>query len=289
MFGFVTVDRSEMLGKDFDAYKAVYCSLCKQLGKEYTFLSRFILSYDCTFYAVMALALEDSCPGFCIGKCKFNPLKKCNYLKNGEEALSKASALSVVSVYYKLKDNIADGGFFEKLGCYILLPFFSHWRKKAKKKYPEIEKAVATMSLTQFEVEKDATTSIDKAAEPTAKMLSDVLSLLVNGDDSVSESKRRVLSNFGYYLGKWIYLMDAVSDYEDDLRYNGFNPYVSLYGEDKDSNLLDINSSLDYCLSECLLSYNLIEFKHFNKVIENVLVFGLPKKQRSVVYQENEN
>ncbi len=286
MFGFVTVDRSEMLGKDFDAYKAVYCSLCKQLGKEYTFLSRFILSYDCTFYAVMALALSDSCPGFCVGKCKFNPLKKCNYLKNGEEALSKASALSVVSVYYKLKDNIADGSFFEKIGCFLLLPFFSSWRNKAKKKYPEIEKAVATMSALQFEVEKETECSIDRAAEPTAKMLSTVLELLVDGDDSESESKRRVLSNFGYFLGKWIYLMDAVSDYEDDLKHKGFNPFVILYSGNKDSHLDEMNSSLDYCLSECLLSYNLLKLNHFDRVIENVLFYGLPKKQKSIVYKK---
>lgn len=288
MFGFVTVDKSEMLCKDFDAYKAVYCSLCKQLGKEYTFLSRFILSYDCTFYAVLALSLSDSCPGFCVGKCKFNPLKKCNYLKNGEDALSKASSLSVVSVYYKLKDNIADGSFFEKLGCYLLLPFFSHWRKKAKKKYPEIEKAVAIMSDSQFEVEKDADCPLDKAAEPTAKMLSTVLSLLESDNDGESESKRRILSNFGYYLGKWIYLIDAVNDYEDDLKHTSFNPYIIKYGQDKTAHINDIKCSLDYCLSECLLSYNLLDLKHFERVIENVLVYGLPKKQKSILFKDKE-
>lgn len=286
MFGFVTVDRSEMLGKDFDAYKAVYCSLCKQLGKEYTFLSRFILSYDCTFYAVIALALTDTCPGFCVGKCKFNPIKKCNYIKNGEEALSKASALSIVSVYYKLKDNIADGGFFEKISCYLLMPFFSSWRKKAMKKYPEIEKAVATMSSSQFEVEKDEHCSIDKAADPTAKMLSAVLSLLVTDEDDDVDNKRRVLSTFGYFLGKWIYLIDAANDYEDDLKHSNFNPYIIAYADDKDHKA-DISHSLDYCLSECLLSYNLLEIKHFDRIIENVLIYGLPKKQRSVLNKEN--
>ncbi|MBQ2971807.1 MAG: hypothetical protein IJE16_04600 [Ruminococcus sp.] len=288
MFGYVTVDKSEMLGKDFEAYKAIYCSLCKQLGKDYSFLTRFILSYDCTFYAVIALSLEDSCYGFCSGKCKFNPLKKCNYIKSGEEALSKAAALSIVSVYYKLKDNIADGSFFEKLLCYLMMPFFSHWRKKALKKYPEIEKAVAKMSLAQFEVEKDKSCSIDKAAEPTANMLSDVLTLLVDDDDEKSGQKRRVLSSFGYFLGKWIYLIDAANDFEDDLKKGCFNPYIIAYGNDKALHLSDINSSLDHCLSECLLSYNLLEIKHFNRIVDNVLIYGLPKKQKSILYKEKE-
>ncbi|MBQ7134276.1 MAG: hypothetical protein IJO20_07245 [Ruminococcus sp.] len=282
------MDKSEMLGKDFEAYKAIYCSLCKQLGKDYSFLTRFILSYDCTFYAVIALSLTDNCCGFCSGKCKFNPLKKCNYIKSGEEALSKAAALSIVSVYYKLKDNIADGSFFEKLLCYLMMPFFSHWRKKALKKYPEIEKAVAKMSFAQFEVEKDKSCSIDKAAEPTANMLSDVLTLLVDDDDEKSGQKRRVLSSFGYFLGKWIYLIDAANDFEDDLKKGCFNPYIIAYGNDKVLHLSDINSSLDHCLSECLLSYNLLEIKHFNRIVDNVLIYGLPKKQKSILYKEKE-
>ena len=284
MFGFVTVDRSEMLGKDFDTYKAVYCSLCKQLGKEYTFLSRFILSYDCTFYAVMALSLEGTCCSFTTGRCKFNPLKKCNYLENNEEALSKAAALSIISVYYKLKDNIADGGFFEKLLCYLLMPFFSHWHKKASKKYPEIEKAVSTMSAEQFEVEKDKACSIDKAADPTAKMLKTLMSLL-----SKDETKSRVLSSMGYFLGKWIYLIDAANDFEDDLKHNSFNPYVIAYADKKDEHIKDINASLDHCLSECLLSYNLIELNCFSRIVDNLLIYGLPKKQKSILYKENKN
>ena len=283
VFGFVTVDKSEMLGKDFDAYKAIYCSLCKQLGKEYTFLSRFILSYDCTFYAVIALSLEDSCSGFCVGRCKFNPLKKCNYLKSNEESLSKAAALSIISVYYKLVDNIADGGFFEKLYCYCLMPFFSVWHKKAEKKFPEIESAVARMSKAQFEAERDITCSIDKAADPTATMLSKVLQILTD-----NEEKRRILSAYGYFLGKWIYLIDAANDYEDDVKKGNFNPYVIAYGDDKASHIKDINASLDHCLSECLLSYNLLEVKRFDRIIENLLFYGLPKKQKSVLYKENE-
>ncbi len=282
VFGFVTVDKSEMLGKDFDAYKAIYCSLCKQLGKEYTFLSRFILSYDCTFYAVMALSLEDSCSGFCTGRCKFNPLKKCNYLKSNEESLSKAAALSIISVYYKLVDNIADGGFFEKLLCYSLMPFFSVWHKKAKKKFPEIESAVAQMSKAQFEAECDTSCSIDKAADPTATMLSKVLQILTD-----NEEKRRILSAYGYFLGKWIYLIDAANDYEDDVKKGNFNPYVIAYGDDKSTHLKEINASLDHCLSECLLSYNLLEIKRFDRIIENLLFYGLPKKQKSVLYIEN--
>lgn len=284
MFGYVTVDKSEMLGKDFDKYKAIYCSLCKQLGKEYTFLSRFILSYDCTFYAVLALALSTDCPGFCTGRCKFNPLKKCNYLKSGELFLSKAAALSVVSVYFKLIDNIVDGNIFQKIGCYVLLPFFKVFSNKARKIHPHIYSAVESMSKAQFDTESDNSCNIDKAAQPTADMLAALIS-----DLSTNDEQRRIYHNFGYFLGKWIYLCDAAADFDDDIKSGGFNPYVIAYGDDKQPNIDFINESLNHCLSEMYLSYNLMKFNRFESIVDNVLVYGLPKKQRSILYTEQKD
>ena len=55
LFGYVTVYKDELLVREFNEYKAVYCGLCKSLGKEYGVLSRVILSYDCTFYALFLL------------------------------------------------------------------------------------------------------------------------------------------------------------------------------------------------------------------------------------------
>lgn len=278
MFGYITIDKGEMLCKDYEAYKAVYCSLCKQLGKEYSFLSRFILSYDCTFYAIVALSLSGDCPGFCSGRCTFNPLKKCNYLKLQKKELSLAAALSVITLYYKLVDNIADGSFFEKIGCFILKPLVSLWHNKAKRKYPQIEDAVSVMSAMQFEVEKDKDSGVDKSAEPTALMLAKMMSLL---SEDVSDD-HRIFYNFGYFLGKWIYLCDAADDYADDKKKGSFNPYVNKYNKgEPDYN--DINASLNHCLSEVYLSAKLMKFKRFDRIIDNILVYGLPKKQKEIL------
>jgi len=285
VFGYVTIDKGELLYKDYETYKAIYCSLCKQLGKDYSFLSRFILSYDCTFYALVALSVTDECSGFRSGRCTFNPLKKCNYLKKYDESLSKAAALSVITAYFKLRDNIEDGNFFKKIGCYMLMPFFSSWRKKAAKRYEEIDDAVALMSKSQQEAEKCSDTYSDRAADPTATMLSTVIKLIAPDDDS----KRTAFSNFGYFLGKWIYLSDALDDYEDDIKHRNFNPYINLYGDDIVSHLDDINGSLNYCLSQVYLSYGFFEPKRFDRIITNILTLGLVRKQKSILEKYKAN
>lgn len=275
-----------MLVKDYETYKAVYCSLCKQLGKEYYFLSRFILSYDCTFFALIALALKSDCPGFCHGRCTFNPLKKCNYIKKETEVLSMAAALSIISAYYKLRDNITDGGFFEKLGCYLVLPVFSIWHKKASRKYPDIETAISYMSESQADVEKDNNCCVDKACEPTALMLGNIMSILANKEDDEYEKKKRIYHSFGYFIGKWIYLCDAIDDFDKDEKRHLFNPYVILYGDQKSAHIKEINESLNHCLCEALLSYGLMDINRFDSIIENILIKGLPLKQKNILYKD---
>ena len=79
MFGYLQIDKAELKVREYEAYKSVYCGLCKQLGRDYSIFARFALSYDCTFYAITLMSLRRSCSGFKDGRCRFNPLKKCKY------------------------------------------------------------------------------------------------------------------------------------------------------------------------------------------------------------------
>ena len=82
MFGYIRISKPELKVKEYEMYKAVYCSLCKYLGKEYGILSRLTLSYDFTFLALLNMSLKDGCENFHKGRCAFNPIKKCNYCEN---------------------------------------------------------------------------------------------------------------------------------------------------------------------------------------------------------------
>lgn len=112
MFGYIKIYKSELLVREYEAYKSVYCGLCKKMGKDYSFLSRMLLSYDCTFYAMFLMAVNRSCEGFENGRCRFNPLKKCSFCLCKDDALSKAAAVNVTLSYYKLVDDINDSGVF---------------------------------------------------------------------------------------------------------------------------------------------------------------------------------
>ncbi len=278
MFGYVCINKGEMKIKDYENYKAVYCSLCKQLGKDYSFLTRFLLNYDCTFFALMIMANEDKCPGFRKGRCKFNPLKACKYCVCSDEPLSKAGALLVAMSYYKLVDNIRDGGFFEKTGCLILKPLFSSWFKKVRKNYPFYAQSCEIMYNAQIEAEAKGA-SIDESAEPTANLLKTIFA-----QEAYSDSVIPAYEQFGYHLGKWIYLMDAACDIDSDIKHKSFNPiYNKLHKSQKDSAVFadEILSQSMFLLTS---AYRLIDKKRFADILDNIVLTGLTKKQKELLF-----
>lgn len=279
MFGYLQIHKDELKVKEYEAYKSVYCGLCKQLGRDYGFLTRLILSYDCTFYAILLMSLKRSCIGFSDGRCKFNPLKKCKFADCKDNAYSKASALSVISAYYKVVDDIDDSGFFKRIALKIAKPFFGRRQKKAARRFPEIEIIVSEMMKNQKAAENDELVTIDKAANPTAKMISD-LAALEGGNDL----QKRVLSEFGYQIGRWVYLIDAADDYEKDKKSGNFNPFIKADINDKDY----INSVLSQSLARAYDAYNLLDIIDFKPIIDNMMLYGFPNKQNAVLNNRQE-
>ena len=139
MFGYVRVDKGELKVKEFEAYRGMYCSLCRALSKRYGVLSRLILSYDATFLAIVRFSQSQLLPSFRPGHCPFNPAKRCNYCTNGEEAFDFVCAVAVLMFYYKVRDDLSDEGFFRRLLMMLLLPIAALWRKKAKKRFPAVD------------------------------------------------------------------------------------------------------------------------------------------------------
>ena len=290
MFGYIKVDRANLLGKEYEAYKGIYCSLCRQLGRDYSIFARFILSYDCTFYAMLIMSLSEETPCYRKGRCRFNPAKKCLYADTGTQALSLAAALSVSSAYYKLMDNIHDSPWYKRMLYRLLQPIFSRWRRKAGKRYPAIDAAVGQMLARQIAAESSPDVTIDAAAQPTADMLAAVCALIpdtVPLSSPDNERTKRILSAFGYFLGRWIYLIDAADDYEKDIKRHNFNPYRSILEDGGDFRVAVI-PVLNHALSETLLSYGLLDKGRFDSIIMNVLKVSCVNIQNTIADKYND-
>ena len=273
-----------MLVKDYELYKSVYCGLCKQLGKEYGILARMTLSYDCTCYALLAMGLDGRHE--CVNKkrCTCNPLKSCLYCTDGSKQLSLASAITVVTVYYKLVDDIKDSSFIKSIPSRLLKPIANIWRKKSLKKHSQVDTIVKELNDSQCEAERSNKPDIDQCAEPTAVMMKKLMLLLAQ-----NEAEREIFGEFGYYLGKWVYLIDAGDDYDKDIRKENFNPFIYQL---KDKNITQqqrseyINGVLNLVVSKLLSAYNLMEIKSFKAITDNLLNMGLGQMQKKILFDK---
>ena len=286
MFGYVRLHKPDIKMGEYEQYQGVYCTLCRRLGKHYGLAARMTLSYDMTFLALLDMALEEADPDFCPGRCSFNPTKRCLKACN-TRATDRAAHIGTILAYYKLKDTLADEGAFKKLGAAFLMLFAAPARKRAARRLPAIDQAAAAMMAAQQVVEAENSPSIDRAAEPFALLLQTLA-----GDLAKDRRQRQILERFGYCLGRWVYLVDAVDDLADDLEKGRYNPYArakelipgdgAAIKATREYAALTLNA----CLAECIAAYNLLEIRRFDGILRNILELGMPAAARRVVAGE---
>lgn len=275
--------------REYETYKAVYCSLCRELGHTFGPFARLTLNFDFTFLAVLRLSLEPTCAGFQKRRCAFNPLVKCNTCTERTQSVSYASAIAMIMLFYKLRDNLADCSWYRRIPYYFAYPFFALARRKAAKREPEMDQLMATAMQEQSQLEKEHCDSLDQAAQPTAQALGSIFS---NGIEQ--ESDARILERMGYCIGKWIYLVDALDDMEDDLHTQSYNPILchfhltqSSSAEDTAAAKEQVLSLCNVCICEAIAAYELLDCKRFSEILQNILYLGLPNVQENILKKGN--
>lgn len=273
--------------REYDAYRGVYCAVCRSLGKRYGRLSRLVLTYDSTFYAMLLLALKPQCPGFVKKHCVVNPLKPCLFCQE-EAAAAQAAALCVMLAAHKLRDDRNDRG-KGRVRAFWLLPFTKRPYRRAAADYPWMEEAVRRGMEAQAAVEAQPDAGLDACADPTACMLG-VIFAHASGADAQAPLTR-VLQQVGYFLGRWVYLMDAADDVEKDAASGDFNWFVRAFSVKPDSPpalleqvRLSANASLNVTVARLLAALRLVELNDFSSVLFNIVELGLPETQRQSLF-----
>lgn len=280
MFGYVKIFKPELKIKDYEAYKGVYCTLCKTMGKKYGLWSRFTLSYDFTFFTVVRMAAKAECPGFAKSRCTFNPAKKCLKCTSGADEFEYTAAVAMIMLFYKIKDDIHDLPFVKKIPAYLLYPLAKRARHKAAALFPEADKTVGEMMKKQLAVEERKSDSVDMSAHPSAEAMSKLLSYGFEGENN------NALSRIGYCIGRWVYIADAFDDAQDDEKSGSFNPFVIRYSpltEESNKKLAENAENLmRQSADEAYRAFEQMKKGCFDSVIENILDCGLYNCEKEI-------
>lgn len=220
MFGYVLVNKPELKIREFENYRSYYCGLCHQLKEEYGTFGRMMLNYDMTFLIMLLSDLYDAEDEVKCSRCVVHPSKKHCHRQN--HVTEYCSDMCILLSYYKCADDWNDE---RKLSRWALSKILKRKCAKVKKKYPEkaefIESRLNMLSI----VESSKVTHIDRAARVFGEIMAEVF---VYKDDMWKED----LYKIGFYLGKYIYLLDAYEDIEKDIKSGAYNPFKEIYHND---------------------------------------------------------
>jgi hypothetical protein len=288
MLGYVVPCKSELKLREFEIYNAYYCAICHSIRDRYGQLPRLLLSYDAVFLAMMLSAPSETADEITTFRCVTHPGKKRNIAVCTRE-IDYAADMMLLLGYFNLKDDREDEG--TPLG-YAGEWFLRGAYRKIRGRMPEKAERIAACLGEMRALERERTDSLDRIAEPFANLMSEVMdytgladirpaedSGLSDGD--YTRSLRSAYRRVGYHLGKWIYLIDAIDDLEDDKKHDSYNPLR--YMDDGAAPAERLKLNLLLYLAEIAEVMELLPLRKNAPILENIVYVGLNRRTEEIL------
>lgn len=274
MFGYVTAHEPELKVKDFAKYKSYYCGLCQMLKKKYGHLGQITLTYDMTFLILLLTSLYEPETKQKTCHCKVHPVKKQAILQN--EITEYAADMNLILAYYHLKDDWIDE---QKVSGFLGTCALRRRVKSAIRKYPRQSRKIQQELKKLAYYEKKNAMSIDEPAGCFGRLMAE---LIVYQKDHWESGLRRL----AFYLGKYIYIMDAYEDLEKDKKEGNYNPLKAM-SQEKDYEE-KIRQILCMMLGECTAEFEKLPLVLDIDILRNILYDGVWKRYRKLQEKKNE-
>lgn len=277
MFGYVKTDFANLYVKDTVLYKAMYCGLCKSIGCACGQKARLVLNYDLTFLSVLLHNVLGIDVKIEKQHCIIHTIRK-RPVALPDELSKRIGALNVILAHHKLSDDVIDSGKGK-----IKRSFFKSAYKKAKRQEPIIDKIVESRYQELLTLEKQNCNSIDMVAHPFGIMMQDIV------EHIAGEKCSDQLKEISYNLGKWIYLIDALDDFDKDIKSKNFNVFKNAYEQidNKDALLKQKGQEIVIVFSSVLSRIGQLaqqlEYKFNHDLLDNVLLRGLSFQTKQIM------
>lgn len=225
MYGYVRAAEGELKMREYELYHAFYCGLCREMGRRTGLLSRFSLSYDATFFAIVRCAVLGTDFTASPKRCAVHPAKRRQTVASNDALDYTACAFAALTLA-KLYDTKADERGASRLAATAAIPFASHWQKRAVRRYGGVDEIVAYGIGKINELEAARSSSIDDVSGAFGDLLGELAAYGTEGDGA------RLLRSIGELAGRFSYVCDACDDAAEDVKRGRYNPLVEIYGSD---------------------------------------------------------
>lgn len=292
MLGYIVTKKSELKVREAELYKAYYCGVCKSLSKRYGQIPRFTLSYDAAFLALVLDSIFEDGELLTNEGCIANPFKKKPIAHS--QNIDFAADIMIILTWYKILDDIRDEN---KFYAKILKLFYRFKFKKALSKNEKIANLIERNLLKLNEFEREKTHVADKVADCFGRIMRDIFQEGVkNMEKSTKDEKYlyEAMGELGYQIGRWVYVIDAVDDVENDIENGAYNPLIYRFNY-HDTNSIDgiskLREQIKTALEPAMLlsldsiskAIDILPIKKNKGIIENIIYIGLLNKTDEIL------
>ncbi len=263
MFGYVIVNKDELKIREFREYRSYYCGLCHALGKHYGVAGRFSVSYDVTFLAILLTGLYEPEEERRNSRCIAHPLQTSEYVQSS--VVDYAAHMNVLLTYYKCRDDFNDE---KKCRKQLYGKYLGSKGRYLAEVYPdkckELRRGIARLELAEQAGEE--------SPDVLAGYFGEVLRCIFRyrRDEWYEE-----LGEVGYHLGKFIYLLDAYEDYEDDCKRGDFNPLMQFPDWSEEQRKQYVADLLQVYATECARAFERLPILTHAELLRNILYAGI--------------
>lgn len=260
MFGFVMADSKELTPAQQQRYQSVYCGICRQIRMRTSQTARLTLSYDMAFLALLHMSLYE--PEEISGHraCLLHPIKPRPWLDNN--CIQYAADMNVALAYYKALDDWCDE---RKLTAGLYSRLLKKHFPQIAQAYPRQCQAICDCIRQLQQLEAENCDNPDLPAGCFGQLMGQ---LLVLHDDHWAGA----LQQMGQALGRFIYLADAVVDYQKDQRKHRYNPWIAM-GAEYDPEAF--RQHLVLAMARCTRYYESLPLVQDKQILDNILYGGI--------------
>lgn len=261
MFGYIVVNKPELKIKDFDTYQAYYCGLCRSLKKRHGFFGHLTLNYDMTMVVLLLTGLYEPEITEKRFRCLVHPIGR--HIAKQNKFSDYAADMNVLMAYEKAMDDVRDEG---KISARFLSSLLRPKVKTVRARYPR-QAALITENLRGLaEAEQRNETDLDVLAGYFGRIMETVI---LYKEDYFA----RDLSRFGFFLGKFIYLLDAYDDMERDVKNGCFNPLQAMREQENFEERTE--EILEMMMAEAARAFEMLPIIDCADILRNILYGGV--------------
>ncbi len=261
MFGYVTVDKPELRVREFEEYRGFYCGLCKTLGEKYGSAARLAVNYDLTFLSVLYAGLYEPKLKADGERCVIHPCVKSCVIRHKYQ--SYCADMTVYLAWLKCKDDWNDERRPDRI---LYAGLLKGAAEKVKKRYGIKCKKISALMKELSEKEKSGEKNIDAVSGIFGEILAEIFAVK-------KDEWEKLLRRMGFFMGKFIYILDAFEDLEKDTEKKSYNPLADMAGsEDFDGHVREM---LTMTAAECSRSYRQLPIIEYAPLLDNILYSGI--------------